>query len=132
MEEEVGTDEGSITKGKGKSAKEKDDSNMAGPHIGDPDKDKGSQGIDADQVDLAEFLHDIKALLMLGSHHEGRRDNEMVACKRRVNRWDSMGETIWIVHEGSAGHIGRGEECMGRQVGGICVQDMWMGSSMCR
>src|SRR5882672_12306443 len=54
LEDEVGAAMGSLTKGKGKSADLKDDDNTAGLHMGDPDPDQGSQGIDApDQVDLA-------------------------------------------------------------------------------
>ena len=62
LEDEVGAAMGSLTKGKGKSANLKDDDNTAGLHMGDPDPDQGSQGIDApDQVDLTESLHDIQA-----------------------------------------------------------------------
>src|SRR5882724_1645505 len=55
----VGPGVGSLYKGKGKSADWKDDNNTGGPHMGDPDPDQGSQGINApDQVGLAEFQHD--------------------------------------------------------------------------
>jgi len=53
LEDEVGTDVGSLTKGKESQLMQKN--NMGGQHMGDPDKDQGSQGIDADPVDLAEF-----------------------------------------------------------------------------
>jgi len=69
----VGPGVGSLCKGKGKSADRKDDNNTGGPHMGDPDPDQGSQGIDApDQVDLAEFLHDIQAPAETGDSKEER------------------------------------------------------------
>jgi len=64
---------GSLSKGKGKSADQKDDNNTGGPHMGDPDPDQGSQGINAlDQVGLAEFLHNIQAPADTGHSKEER------------------------------------------------------------
>ena len=63
LEDEVWEDMGSLTKGRGKSADPKDDhNNTARLHMGDPDSDQGSLGINApDQVDLTEFVTDIQA-----------------------------------------------------------------------
>src|SRR5467141_2060616 len=61
LEDEVWADMGSLTKGRGNSADPKDDHNTARLHMGDPDSDQGSLGIDApDQVDLTEFVTDIQ------------------------------------------------------------------------
>ena len=73
MGDEVEADVESLTKGKGKSGNLNNDNNTG-----------GSQRIDADQADQAEFLLDINALPMLWSHCESRRDSEMAVCKRRV------------------------------------------------
>src|SRR5882724_6283720 len=63
-----------LTKGKGQSAYPKDDhnNNTARLHIGDPDPDQGSQGIDAlDQVaDITEFVTDIQAPADAGDSKE--------------------------------------------------------------
>jgi len=63
-----------LTKGKGQSAYLKDDhnNNTARLHMGDPDPDQGSQGIDAlDQVaDLTEFVTDIQAPANAGDSKE--------------------------------------------------------------
>ena len=71
--DEVGPSLGSLTKGKGKSVDPKDDNNPGGSHMGDPDPDQGSQGINApDQVHLSEFLHNIQAPADTGDSKEER------------------------------------------------------------
>jgi len=63
---------GSLTKGRGKSADPKDDhNNTARLHMGDPDSDQGSLGIDApDQVNLTEFVTNIQAPADAGDSKE--------------------------------------------------------------
>src|SRR5882724_3005736 len=64
----VGPGVGSLSKGKGKSAHQKDDNNTGGPHMGDPDPDQGSQGINApDQVCQYWALQRRKAFLPWGA-----------------------------------------------------------------
>src|SRR5882724_7209814 len=63
----------SLTNHKGKSANWIDDNNTGQLHMGDPDPDHGSQGIDApDQVDLTEILHDIQAPANAGDSKEDK------------------------------------------------------------
>jgi len=72
LEDEVWADMGSLTKGRGKSADPKyDHNNTARLHMGDPDSDQGSLGMDApDQVDLTEFVTNIQAPANAGDSKE--------------------------------------------------------------
>jgi len=73
LEDEVGPGLGSLTNHKGKSANQIDDNNTGQLHMGDPDPDHGSQGIDApDQVDLTELLHDKQAPANAGDSKEDK------------------------------------------------------------
>ena len=70
--DEVWAGMGSLTKGQSAYPKDDHNNNTARLHMGDPDPDQGSQGIDAlDQVaDLTEFVTDIQAPANAGDSKE--------------------------------------------------------------
>jgi len=68
--------------------------------MGDPDPDQGSQGINApDQVGLAEFFHDIQALLILGTPKK-KGFSSLGRSRRKLHTrpWCNGLKTIWCLY----------------------------------
>jgi len=97
LEDEVGTDVGSLTKGKASQLMQKMTTTWEDHIWVTLTKIKGHKESMLTRLTLQSSSMISRPLPMLGSHYEGRKDSKMVVCKRRASWQNSMGEMIQMV-----------------------------------